>query len=109
MSETHLLVVLLCMFAATFPVRYFPMVIFNRIDAPAIVKMWFGYVPIAIFSTLIITTLFGQDETDAAKLDIPLVISCLATFIFTLKTKSLGWAMILGFGIYLALRLTVNF
>lgn len=104
MTETQLFLIILGMFAVTFPVRFIPLVCFNRSRVPRVVKVWLGYVPLAIFAALLTQILVGGEiENFLFQKNLPLLISCLATILITVKTRSIGWGMGLGFAIFLAL------
>ncbi len=102
MSNEYLLLIILGMFIVTYPVRFIPMVFFNRIGLPSIFKTWLSYMPVAIFAALL-TQIFYNQSTGQFEIDkqFALLTSCLATIVLTYKTKSIGWGLGFGFGFYL--------
>ena len=104
MSAEMIIVTIVGMFAVTFPVRFIPLVYFNRIDIPRAVKIWLGYVPLALFAAFLTQIILG-DSVESFELTekIPLLISCTFTLLVTLKTRSIGFGMALGFLSYIGL------
>ncbi|MBI3016679.1 MAG: AzlD domain-containing protein [Deltaproteobacteria bacterium] len=91
---------ILGMFVVTFPVRFIPLFIFNRIAIPQWAKIWLSYVPLALFSAFV-TQIYAEPINAFHFWDkIPLIISGITTLGVTVKTKSLGWGMSLGFFVF---------
>lgn len=97
--------IILMMFLATFLVRFFPLVFFNRIAIPDRLKEWLHFVPVAIFSGLIGQILFeplvyfpnwiGQ---------MPLFVACGLTILLATKTRSLAMSMGIGWILFILLE-----
>lgn len=108
MTESYLFWSIVGMFAVTFPVRFLPLFVFNRISVPRLVKKWLTAIPIAIYASLI-TQIFVEP---IGKVDLleqrPLWLASLLTLAITVKTKSIGWGMGLGFGIFVGLTLLIH-
>ena len=108
MSTGMILLLIFTMFAVTFPVRFFPLVFFNRITVPRVVRTWLSFVPVAIFAALLTQIIFGEYKESTALIDnLPLWIGVLAAILATIKTRSIGWGMGLGFTVYLMACLAI--
>lgn len=102
--------IILMMFLATFLVRFFPLLFFNRIAIPDRLKEWLHFVPMAIFAGLIGQILFeplvyfpnwiGQ---------MPLFVSSAATILLAIKTRSLAISMSIGWVLFIAVTKLLDF
>jgi len=101
-STWAILLIIFAMFAVSFPVRFLPLVYFNRITVPRVIRTWLGYVPVAIFAALLTQIVFGKYKESTTLIDnLPLWIGILGAILVTVKTRSIGWGMGLGFVVYL--------
>lgn len=108
MSTADLLLIIFGMFAVTFPVRFIPLVACNRLKVPRFLKIWLGYVPVTIFSALLVQIFYRPGKaTDQYFTEWPLFASCLVSLIVTMKTKSIGWGIGSGFALFLVLMMFV--
>jgi len=104
MSDAQLLTIIFGMFAVTFPLRFVPLVACNRMRIPRVLKIWLGYVPIAIFAALLTQIFYRPGKSvDQFIAEWPLIAGCIVSLIVTMKTKSVGWGVGLGFGLFLLL------
>ncbi len=102
MSTGTILLIIFAMFAVSFPVRFIPLVYFNRIQVPRMVRTWLSFVPVAIFAALLTQIIFGEYKESTLLVDnLPLWIGILGALLATVKTRSIGWGMGLGFIVYL--------
>ena len=109
MSTGMILLIIFAMFAVSFPVRFIPLVYFNRITVPRVVRTWLSFVPVAIFAALLTQIVFGEYKESTTLIDnLPLWIGILGAILVTVKTRSIGWGMGLGFGVYLASCFLMN-
>lgn len=104
MSVANLLMAIFGMFAVTFPVRFVPLVACNRMRIPSVMKIWLGYVPVAIFSALLTQIFYRPGKNiDQFMAEWPLIVSCAVSLVVTMKTRSVGWGVGIGFALFLLL------
>lgn len=107
MTNEQIIMIIFGMFAVTFPVRFIPLISTNRIQIPKIVKIWLGYVPLALFAGLLTQIVVGGSiESFELTARLPLILSIIFTIGVTIKTKSIGWGMSVGFICFIILQLT---
>lgn len=103
-ENLQLIWIILGMFSVTYPVRFIPLFIFNRITIPQWTKIWLSYVPLALFSAFVTQIYFDFISKNTLFFGkIPMIIAGLLTLGITVKTRSLGVGMGIGFGIFVIL------
>ena len=106
MNNTYLLIIIFGMFLVTYPVRFVPLLFSNRVKMPQIIKVWLGYVPTAIFAGLIVQVFYDKQQmVFNVTENIPLILSCLGAILITVRTKSIGWGLGLGFALFVTVTI----
>lgn len=106
-STQHFWLVILCFFVALIP-RFVPLSFFRTRKIPKWFNEWMSYVPIALFTSLvvkdlIITSSYGLSvDGKAAEL-----IAALIVFIISYWTRSMALSVILGLGSVIVLSLII--
>ena len=100
MSDTNYLLVVLSMGLVTYLPRWFPLFFLSQRRLPRWLIEWLDLIPVAILSALIFPDLFTANEP--RHLDLFQIKSLVAmpTFLFSLKTKSLGGTVVVGMFLY---------
>lgn len=104
LDTPHIIVLILGMFLVTYPSRLLPVLVFNRRKPPIWAEQWLRRVPLAIFSALLVQ-IVAQDTSTLHTPPWSLLVSIVITLLLTVKTRSFGWGIGLGFPIYIVLKL----
>jgi branched-subunit amino acid transport protein len=89
-----LLIILGCAIVTIIP-RIIPFIVIRSIQLPKIVVKWLSYIPICIFSALIVDSFIIEDES-LLSVDWSVVAAIIPTLIVALWTKSLSITVIVG-------------
>jgi branched-subunit amino acid transport protein len=100
MSDTFLLVIFAGMGAATYIPRWFPLYYLSEKKLPPWIKTWLDFIPASILSALLLPVLLIGGEPRHIDLMRPELMVALPTFLFALKTKSLGGTVVVGMGLF---------
>ena len=84
----------------TYIPRWLPLFSLTRRKLPEVLVEWLDLIPAAILSALLLPALITTGEPKHIDLFQPGLIVAIPTFIFALKTKSLGGTVILGMLLY---------
>ncbi|MDY0039747.1 MAG: AzlD domain-containing protein [Desulforhabdus sp.] len=100
MSTDRYLFTVLSMGLVTYIPRWFPLFFLARRRLPQWLIEWLDLIPVAILSALIFADLFTTQSP--RRLDIFQIKSLVAlpTFLFALKTRSMGGTVIVGMSLY---------
>ncbi|RDW16064.1 branched-chain amino acid transporter AzlD [Oceanobacillus arenosus] len=79
----------------TFIPRVIPFIVIRNIKLPAIVIKWLSFIPICIFTALIVDSFIIQDES-LLSIDWRVLIAIIPTLIIALFTRSLSITVIVG-------------
>ena len=105
-TDLHTLVLIVLCGVVTLLVRVIPFVMISRVNLPAIVIKWLSFIPITLFTALIIDGVIQQhNHTFGYTLNLPYIITIVLTVMLAIFTRSLT-VTILG-GIFVIL-LTFN-
>ena len=92
--------VILGMGLVTYVPRWFPLVLLSRRNLPRWAVDWLDLIPAAILSALLAPELFTQGMPRHMSLWQPELWVALPTFIFAIKTKSLGGTVVIGMSLF---------
>lgn len=90
-----LLWIILACAVVTFIPRVMPFVVIRKIKLPDPVIKWLSFIPICIFTALVVDSLLIQDEGSLA-IDWHVLIAIIPTLVVALWTKSLALTVIAG-------------
>jgi len=96
MIPNEYLVLVFGMGIVTYLPRWFPLFFLSRRNLPRIVVEWLDLIPAAILSALLAPALVTAGEPKHMSLFQPELWVGIPTFVFALKTKSLGGTVIVG-------------
>ena len=92
--------VILGMGLVTYIPRWFPLVILSRRNLPQWLIDWLDLIPAAILSALLLPELVTSGFPRQISFWQPELFVALPTFIFALKTKSLGGTVVTGMALF---------
>jgi branched-subunit amino acid transport protein len=96
MIKTEYLILLIGMGLVTFLPRWFPLFFLSRRNLPRVAVEWLDLIPAAILSALLLPELITGGTPRNLELFKPELLVAIPTFIFALKTKSLGGTVLVG-------------
>ncbi|MGA8179814.1 MAG: AzlD domain-containing protein [Desulfobacterales bacterium] len=85
---------------ATYLPRWFPLVFLSRRNLPRWLVEWLDLIPAAILSALLLPELVTHGTPRHIALWQPELWVAIPTFVFALKTKSLGGTVIIGMALF---------
>jgi len=100
MSGTQYVILLIGMGLVTYGPRAFPLLFLSRRQLPAWLIEWLDLIPVAILSALVFPDLFTAGEVRHIDLFQLKSLVAVPTFLFALKTKSLGGTVIVGMTLF---------
>lgn len=95
MSDSSLLLLILCLFGASYLPRLFPMLYFSQRQVPQWFSDWMKYVPISLFAALVFKDVFISNN----QLDIVDNVRIIAMFLVAgvaYKTRSMAISVLTG-------------
>jgi len=109
MLETEYVLLVFSMGLVTYIPRWFPLIFLSQRKLPQWFVEWLELVPVAILSALIFSEIFvtgnpGQLEVLQTK-----SIVAIPTFLFALKTRSLGGTVIVGMVLFWLTKIFFEF
>jgi branched-subunit amino acid transport protein len=84
----------------TYLPRWFPLVFLSGRQLPLWLREWLDFVPVAILSALLLPVLLGAGDLRHLNLLRPELIVAVPTFVFAIKTRSLGGTVLLGMAFF---------
>ena len=105
-TDLHTLVLIVLCGVVTLLVRVIPFVMISRVNLPAIVIKWLSFIPITLFTALIIDGVIQQhDHTFGYTLNLPYIIAIVPTVMLAIFTRSLTVTILGGIFVIACLRL----
>lgn len=86
--------------AATYLPRWIPLFALARRRLPSWLLDWLDLIPAAVLSALVLPALVTSGDPRCFNLFRPELYAAVPTFLFALKTRSLGGTVVLGMGLY---------
>ena len=99
-SNTTYFLILLGMGAVTYVPRWFPLFFLANRQLPQWLIEWLDLIPVSILSALLAPELFTAGSPRQLSLLQPAMIAAIPTFLFALKTRSLGGTALAGMLFY---------
>lgn len=94
------ILIVLGMGAVTYLPRWIPLFTLSRRRLPPWALNWLDLIPAAVLSALVLPALVTTGEPRHLDLFRPELYVAVPTFLFALKTRSLGGSVLLGMGLY---------
>ncbi|CAJ1180234.1 branched-chain amino acid transporter [Fructilactobacillus sanfranciscensis] len=103
----HFLLVILCFFVALLP-RFIPLYIFRARKIPKWFNEWMEFVPICLFTSLVVKDLFITKTYDfTLQGHFPELISSIVVIAIAFWTRSMALSVIIGLGLVFLLSMFV--
>ncbi len=96
MTTNDYAMLILGMGLVTYLPRWIPLFFLSQRDLPKLFVEWLDLIPAAILSALLVPALITSGEPKSLDIFRPELLVALPTFLFAIKTKSLGGTVILG-------------
>lgn len=90
-----LLIIVGCALVTVIP-RIIPFIVIRKVELPDKLVRWLSYIPICIFTALIVDSVIIQDSSSLLSIDWTVVIAILPTLLVAVWTRSLSWTVIVG-------------
>jgi branched-subunit amino acid transport protein len=100
MIHPEIIWVILGMGLVTFLPRWFPLMFLSRRNLPLWLVEWLDLIPAAILSALLLPALVTSGTPRHIALWQPELWVAIPTFLFALKTKSLGGTVVIGMALF---------
>ncbi len=94
------ILIVLGMGVVTYLPRWIPLFTLSRRRLPSWALDWLDLIPAAVLSALVLPALVTTGEPRHLDLFRPELYVAVPTFLFALKTRSLGGSVVLGMGLY---------
>jgi branched-subunit amino acid transport protein len=100
MSGSEYLLIIAAMGVVTYIPRWAPVFWLTRRPMPRWLVQWLELIPAAILSALLVPVLVTSGQPRQLDLGRPDLLVALPTFLFALKTRSLGGTVVFGMALY---------
>lgn len=100
MPESDTIMLVLAMGVVTYVPRWAPLFLLTSRRLPDGVIAWLDLIPAAILSALLMPALLLSPDPRQVSLLRPELLAAVPTFVFALKTKSLGGTVVAGMMLY---------
>ena len=100
MPDSAYLLAVAGMGLVTYLPRWAPVFFLTRKPMPPLLVRWLELIPAAILSALLVPALVTSGEPRAVDFTRPDLLVALPTFLFALKTRSLGGTVVFGMALY---------
>lgn len=100
MVRTEYLMVVIGMGLVTYIPRWLPLLFLSQKKLPTWVIRWLDFIPASILSALLVPALVTSGTPLKIDFYRPEALVAVPTFLFALKTKSLGGTVVVGMALY---------
>jgi len=100
LTNGEYILLILGMGLVTYIPRWIPLISFTRRKLPDIFAEWLDLIPAAILSAILLPALLTGGDPRHLDLIQPGLLVAIPTFLFALKTKSLGGTVLVGMLLY---------
>ncbi|HHO75629.1 MAG TPA: AzlD domain-containing protein [Deltaproteobacteria bacterium] len=104
MSSGEYLVCIIGMGLVTYIPRWLPLFYLTDKRLPLWLVEWLTFIPACILSALIFPSIIINPDTGTVDFMHPAFLAAIPTFLFALKTRSLGGTVIVGMSLYWLLQ-----
>lgn len=104
MTHPEYLILVLGMAIVTYLPRWLPVILLTQRNLPEWFVEWLNLIPVAILSALIFGELFVSSGSRHLDFLNTKSLAAIPTFLFAIKTKSLGGTVVLGMLLFWALE-----
>jgi branched-subunit amino acid transport protein len=107
--ETEIIGLITGIAALTFFTKFAFAVILKKVEISEKWNKRLAYIPIAVFTTIIVPSLLAPNETLELSIQNEYLIAGIAAFLVAYKTKNLAGTVLIGIVIVLSLRILLGF
>lgn len=104
MSFSAYLLLLLGMGAVTYLPRLLPLLFLSQRQLPRWLVEWLELIPVAILAALLAPSLLIDNDSNHLSLLRPEFWVAVPTFLFAIRTRSLGGTVLVGMGLFWSVR-----
>ena len=105
MTDQHVLIIIILCGIVTILVRVIPFMMISRVNLPDVLIRWLSFIPITLFTALVLDGLFQQHEGSVGyTLNVPFIIALIPTILLAIYTRSLTWTILGGIAFIALLR-----
>ncbi|WP_323703594.1 AzlD domain-containing protein [Mammaliicoccus sp. Dog046] len=101
----YLIIIIIGCFAITWVIRVAPFILLAKLDLPNGVIKWLQFVPICLFTALIVEGMLNKGEGFGYTFNVESIVVAIPTIIIALVTKSLTISVIAGMIVMAMVRL----
>lgn len=99
-AGTDYYLIVMGMGVVTYLPRWFPLFALTRRNLPPWFLDWLDLIPAAVLSALVLPAILTSGDPRQMNLFSPEVYAAVPTFLFALKTRSLGGTVVVGMGLF---------
>lgn len=103
----YLIIITVGCFVITWVIRVAPFVLLSKLDLPNGVIKWLQFVPICLFTALIVEGMLDKEERFGYTFNVESIVVAIPTIIIALVTKSLTISVIVGMVVMAMVRLLI--
>lgn len=101
MTDQHMLIIIILCGIVTILVRVIPFMMISRVNLPDVLIRWLSFIPITLFTALVLDGLIQQHEGSVGyTLNVPFIIALIPTILLAIYTRSLTWTIFRWYCIY---------
>lgn len=105
MTDQHMLIIIILCGIVTILVRVIPFMMISRVNLPDVLIRWLSFIPITLFTALVLDGLIQQHEGSVGyALNVPFIIALIPTILLAIYTRSLTWTILGGIAFIALLR-----
>ena len=95
MTDQHVLIIIILCGIVTILVRVIPFMMISRVNLPDVLIRWLSFIPITLFTALVLDGLIQQHEGSVGyTLNVPFIIALIPTILLAIYTRSLTLSLI---------------
>lgn len=96
---------ILSMALVSFIPRALPLIAFNKVEFPTLLKKWLGYIPGAVLAALVAPDILMPEGVLDFSLGNIYLLASLPTIMVGIATKSMIWTLLMGMGSFAMIQL----
>ncbi|MDK4214168.1 AzlD domain-containing protein [Staphylococcus warneri] len=105
MTDQHMLIIIILCGIVTILVRVIPFMMISRVNLPDVLIRWLSFIPITLFTALVLDGLIQQHEGSVGyTLNVSFIIALIPTILLAIYTRSLTWTILGGIAFIALLR-----
>ena len=109
-TDLHTFTLIILCGIVTLLMRIIPFILISRVHLPEIVVKWLSFIPITLFTALVIDGVIQQhDNAFGYTLNLPYIVAIIPTVFLAIFTRSLTVTIVGGIIIIACLRFSFNF